>query len=92
MHWGNKKWSRIGENKWVCADYLTDSNIKSTVGQVRYFRSGTTIYSNSNLTGSKYDYKANTSIIILQNISNTIDKVKVRQTGRTGYVNINVYK
>lgn len=66
--------------------------ISSTVGQIKKLKQATIIRSNSNLTGSKYNYKANTSIIILNNISNTIDKVKVKQTGRIGYIKNSYYK
>lgn len=68
------------------------SQIQNTVGQVRKLGRSCVIYSNSNLTGSKYNYKANTTITILQNISNTIDKIKVNATGRTGFIDISNYK
>ncbi|MBR6504347.1 MAG: C39 family peptidase [Clostridia bacterium] len=87
-------WSRIGDNEWVCSDYLTDSNvvIKNTVGQVKKFKANTTLYSNSNLTGTQYQYLKNTSVVILQNVSTNVDKIKVRQTGRVAYVNISSYR
>lgn len=66
--------------------------IKNTVGQIKKFKGNTTLYSNSDLTGTKYQYLPNTTIVILQNINSTIDKVKVRQTGRIAYVNISAYK
>ena len=67
--------------------------INNTVGQVKKFNRATTLYSNSNLTGSKYNYKANTTVEILENVSNNIDKVKVRVTGRIAYVdNTNLYE
>ncbi len=66
--------------------------IPNTVGQNRKLRQASIIYSNSNLSGSKFNYKSNTSIVILENISSTIDKVKVVQTGRTGYIKNNNYK
>lgn len=68
------------------------SSISNTVGQIKRFKANTTIYSNSNLTGTKYNYKANTKIKVLQNVSKTIDKIQVVQTGRIGYVNISSYK
>lgn len=66
--------------------------VKNTVGQMKKFKGNTTLYSNSDLTGTKYQYLPNTTIVILQNINSTIDKVKVRQTGRIAYVNISAYK
>lgn len=68
------------------------SQIKNTVGQIRKLGRSCIIYSNFNLTGSKYNYKANTTITILQNISNTIDKIKINATGRTGYINTSNYR
>ena len=68
------------------------SPIQNTVGQIRKLGRSCIIYSNSNLTGLKYNYKANTTITILQNISNTIDKIKVNATGRTGFINISNYR
>ena len=88
-------WSRIGDGQWVSSAYLSTSvqqTIKNTVGQVKSFRSATIVYKNSNLSGTQYNYKANTSVTILANISSTVDKVKVRATGRVGYVNVNSYK
>lgn len=66
--------------------------ILNTVGQNRKLKQASIIYSNSNLSGYKFNYKPNTSILILENISTTIDKVKVLQTGRTGYIKNNYYK
>lgn len=89
-------WSKIGEGQWVSSQYLVSSNpdkvVVSTVGQKRTFKSNTTIYKNSNLTGTTYNYKAGTTVKILQNISSSVDKIYVIQTGRTGYVNTSVYK
>ena len=50
-----------------------------------------TLYSNSNLTGIRYNYKANTTIIILQNVSANVDKVRVNATGRVAYINNSNY-
>ena len=66
--------------------------IQNTVGQIKKLKQSSTIYSNSNLNGSKYNYKANTTIRILQNIFNSIDKIRVNATGRIGYIDINSYK
>ena len=71
---------------------ITQAQIKNTVGQIKKLKQSSIIYSNSNLSGSKFNYKANTTITILQNVSSTTDKVKVNQTGRTGYIKNNLYK
>lgn len=68
-----------------------EPQILNTVGQNRKLRQASTIYSNSNLSGSKFNYRANTTIQILENISNKIDRVKVVQTGREGYIKNNCY-
>ncbi len=68
------------------------SQIPSTVGQIRKLKQVSIICSKSNLSGSKYNYKANTTIKILQNINSNIDKIQVIQTGRIGYIDTNLYK
>ena len=66
-------------------------NIVQTVGQTKKLTRASILYSNSNLTGYKYNYKANTTITILQNISSNVDKVRVNQTGRIAYINNSNY-
>lgn len=66
--------------------------IPNTVGQSRKLKQASIIYSNSNLTGSKFNYRANTTITILENITTEIDKIKINQTGRIGYINKKYYK
>ena len=90
----NSGWSRIGYNKWVSSSYLSNTpptTVVNTVGQTRKFASATNIWSNSDLTGTRYDYKANTTVTILQNVSSSVDKIRVVQTGREGYVSTSVY-
>lgn len=90
-----ENWSRIGDNLWVCSDYLTDSNVtmKNTVGQYKKFKTTYTyIYSNSNLNGTKYYYLKNTTVKILKNVSTNVDYIYVPATGRYGYVSTSVYK
>lgn len=66
--------------------------VKNTVGQKKVFRIPVKIYQNSNLTGTKYDYKANTTVTIQRNVDASVDEVKVIVTGRRGYVSNKVYK
>ena len=66
--------------------------IKNTVGQVKQLKQTVTIYSKSNLSGTKYNYKKNTKVKILKNITNSIDYIQVIQTGRKGYIRNNLYK
>ena len=85
----SSNWSNIGMNEWVSSDYLTDSNVQpisNTVGQYKKLKSTTTLYSNSNLTGTKYTYLKNTKVKILQNVSSTVDRIYVPATGRYAYV------
>lgn len=77
---------------WINLSYTTTNiTIANTVGQTKKLAKASTLYSNSNLTGTKYNYKANTTITILQNITSNIDKVKVNATGRIAYINNSAY-
>ena len=91
----SSNWSNIGTNEWVSSDYLTDSNIQqpisNTVGQYKKLKSTTTLYSNSNLTGTRYTYLKNTKVKILQNVSSTVDRIYVPATGRYAYVDNSAY-
>ena len=90
----SSNWSNIGTNEWVSSDYLTDSNVQpisNTVGQYKKLKSTTTLYSNSNLTGTRYTYLKNTRVKILQNVSSTVDRVYISATGRYAYVNNSAY-
>ncbi len=90
----------FNEQFWCNEQYMSSiptaqaqsTQITNTVGQNRKLKQVCIIYSNSNLTGSKFNYKANTSITILQNINSTVDKIKVNETGRIGYIKNNNYK
>ena len=92
----SSNWSRIIKpvSGWVSSDYLsptyTAQNIPNTVGQARKTKA-CNLYSNSNLTGVRYTYKANTTVTILQNITSNIDKVRVNVTGRVAYINTSNY-
>lgn len=92
--------SEIGTNRWVSSSYLsatkpgstaTSSNsssstsYKTTVGKTYKLKSNTTLYSKSNLTGTKYQYLKNTSVKILSHASSTVDYIYIPQTGRYCY-------
>lgn len=89
----NSNWSNIGTNEWVSSDYLTDSNVQipNTVGQFKKLKATTTLYSKSNLTGTRYTYLKNTKVKILQNVSNIVDRIYVPATGRYAYVDNSAY-
>mgnify|MGYP000969174097 CR=1 FL=1 len=80
---------------WISLAYtsrdISTLNIQNTVGNIKRLSRASILYSNSNLTGYKYNYKANTTITILQNISSTVDKVRVNVTGRIAYINNSNY-
>lgn len=93
----NGNWSRITSpvSGWVSNSYLSTSYpvnnaVANTVGQTRKTKA-CYLYSNSNLTGKVYTYKANTTVTILQNISFNVDKVRVNLTGREAYINTSNY-
>lgn len=84
----SSNWSNIGINEWVSSDFLTDSNVQvpNTVGQYKKLKSTTTLYSNSNLTGTRYTYLKNTKVKILKNISSSVDYIYIPATGRYAYI------
>lgn len=65
---------------------------KSTVGKTKTLKKKCTVYSKSNLKGKKYTYKKNTKVVIKKNVNAKVDKVKVKATGRTGYLKVSNYK
>ena len=80
---------------WICLDYTTRDistlNLTNNEGMTKKLAKAMTLYSNSNLTGKKYNYKANTTIKILKNISSSVDYVQVLATGRKAYINNSAY-
>lgn len=80
---------------WISLDY-TSTNIGNssgveTSGQTKKLARASILYSNSNLTGYRYNYKANTTVTILENVSASVDRVRVNVTGRVAYINTNSY-
>lgn len=77
----SQNWGKT-DRGWICLDYTSRDidNIQNMVGQTKKLAKASILYSNSNLTGTKYNYKANTTIKILKNISSTVDYVQVVQT------------
>lgn len=94
-------WSRITSpvSGWVSDSYLSSTMVaisnssvnNSNVGTIKKLSRDSILYSNSNLTGYRYNYKANTTVTILQNVSATVDKIKVNATGRIAYTNKSNY-
>ena len=71
--------------------YSNISGNLTTVGHVKRTRN-CVLYSNSNLTGYRYQYKDNTSVVVLQHVNSYVDKVRVRMTGRVAYISVGNYK
>lgn len=88
----NNGWGKTDKG-WISLAYTSRdiATLNNTVGQTKKLTKVSTLYSNSNLTGTKYNYKANTTITILENISASVDKVKVNVTGRIAYINNSNY-
>ena len=91
-------WSRITNpvSGWVSSNYLVSysdrpTQIQNTAGMTKRLSRASVLYSNSNLTGIKYNYKANTTITILQNVSANVDRVRINATGRVAYINNSNY-
>lgn len=90
----SKNWGKT-DLGWICLDYTSRDidtlNFTNNAGQTKKLTRATTLYSNSNLTGTRYNYKTNTTIKILKSISNNVDYVQVLATGRKAYINRNAY-
>lgn len=89
-------WSRTNLG-WVSSSYLgsytstVPTQIQNTAGMTKKLSRASVLYSNSNLTGIRYNYKANTTVTVLQNVSANVDKVRVNATGRIAYINNSNY-
>ena len=90
----NGSWSRIISPVagWVSNTYLSFSYVSTsnTVGQTRKTKA-CYLYSNANLAGTRYSYKANTTVTILSNVSSSVDRVRVNATGRYAYISTSNY-
>lgn len=99
----NGEWSRIVSpmQGWVSSSYLTstqelNTQVKNTNVASQNFgtyklKKSCYLYSNSNLTGIRYSYLANTNVTVLQNVNSRVDKIKVNKTGRIAYVDRSNY-
>ncbi len=93
---GNWSYITSPSKGWVCSTYLvttkTTTKIKNTVGKTKKLKAKTTLYSKSNLSGTKYTYLKNTTLTIKKNVSASVDYVYIPYTKRYAYVKNNVYK
>lgn len=80
---------------WISLNYTStnigNSSVVGTSGQTKKLARASILYSNSNMTGYRYNYKANTTVTIIENVSENVDKVRVNMTGRIAYINKNNY-
>ncbi|MEE1143584.1 MAG: peptidoglycan recognition family protein [Bacteroidales bacterium] len=65
---------------------------ESTVNRTKTLKQDCVLYSNKDLTGTKYTYKKNTTVKILKNIDSKVDYVQVIATKRKAYINKKYYK
>lgn len=80
---------------WISLNYTStnigNSSVAGTSGQTKKLARASILYSNSNMTGYRYNYKANTTVTVLENVATNVDKVRVNVTGRVAYINTNNY-
>lgn len=80
---------------WISLNYTStnigNSSVVGTSGQTKKLARASILYSNSNMTGYRYNYKANTTVTVLENVATNVDKVRVNVTGRVAYINTNNY-
>ena len=73
-------------------EIFEENKSTSTVGKTKTLKQDCVLYSNKDLTGTKYTYKKNTTVKILKNISSKVDYVQVITTKRKAYINTKYYK
>ena len=83
---------KTGRKGYISKSAYTITGVKSTSGTYRRLKNKTTLYSKSNLTGTRYSYLPDTQVKILNHISSIVDYIQVVKTGRYAYVNVNNYK
>ena len=67
------------------------SNNRGTVGTTQKFANNVTLYSKPDKTGITYSYLKNTTVEVVENITDTMDKIYIPATNRTAYVEITAY-
>ena len=64
---------------------------RGTVGTNKKLKQNCNLWGNADLTGTRYSYLKNTTVKVLENVSNNVDKIYVPATGRTAYIDISNY-
>ena len=88
---------QTGRYAYCDIDAFTNAKVSTTsystvIGGTYKLKVDTTLYSNSNLTGTQYQYLANTTVKVLSHASATVDYIQVIQTGRKAYVSVSKFK
>lgn len=88
---------QTGRYAYCDIDAFTNAKVSTTsystvVGKTYKLKTDTTLYSNSNLTGTQYQYLANTTVKVLSHASAAVDYIQVIQTGRKAYVSVSKFK
>lgn len=98
----NGDWSKISSpvQGWVSSSYLSSTAVtttsfgtsySTTVGAYYRLKGTTILYSNSNLTGTRYNYLAKTQIRVISHASATVDYIYCVKTGRYAYCTVSAY-
>lgn len=82
------RWAYVSTSAYTTSTQTTGTSLKGTYQK---FRGDTIIWSNSDLTGTKYYYLPNTKVKVLDDLGN-VNYIYVPATGRYGYVYESVYK
>lgn len=64
---------------------------KSKINKTYRLKVATTLYSKSNLTGTQYNYKAQTEVKVIKHITASVDYVQCVKTGRYAYSKVSAY-
>lgn len=94
-------WSKISSpvNGWVSTNYLSSTNVayaptisySTSKGTYYRLKANTTLYANSSMRGTAYNYLKGTQIKVLSHISSNIDYIYVTKTGRYAYCYTSAY-
>ena len=76
----------------VSIDEIEISTSTSRVGNTYTLSQSTGLYENEDLTGNYVTYKAGTKLLVIEEISDTVDYVQSVKTGKYGYVDNTKYK
>lgn len=69
----------------------SSTKYKTTIGATYRLKSNTALYSKSNLSGTRYDYLANTQIKVMSHASSSVDYIYVVKTGRYVYCPVSAF-